>query len=489
MAYPPITALPAVPQRTQPPAEFATKGDAFLGALPAFRAEINTFGAFVDSAGAAIDADVAAADASEANAAASATAADASAQLALSYKDLAAGTANFKGSWSGLSGALAIPASVYHNGLTWVLLSSLANVASAEPGISASWVVASGDSYRRFVDNIMTKATLDFDFANNNLRTYERTGLEPKQLRRVVAAVRGSQATYNSPTGIAVALANVSRIEYSPLTGACLGLLVEEQRTRLNTASALPVSPQNATVTAAAHTISFYGTGSIVLSGAHSATLSGAGASTRVTLTFTPSAGTLTMTPSGSVVDLQLELGVSATSIIRGNEGSQVTRSADVISRALTTTNANAGSIFIEFDLISFVKGGGLNTTIVKLNDAGNSGNRGFALTLNQNTYSAYIRNASALGSISIAVADSLVPIKALVSFDNVSLKLLIAINGITNELTLGAAIDLTGFVSNLFIAGGSNMTGTGIEHSKTVKRCTYIPRALTAAEAQAITA
>lgn len=487
MAYPPITALPDVPQRTQPPAEFATKGDAFLGALPAFRAEINTFGSYIDSAGAAIDSDVAAADASEANAAASATAADASAQLALSYKDLAAGTANFKGSWSSLSGALAIPASVYHNGLTWVLLSNLANVAAAEPGISSSWVVAPGDSYRRFVDNIMTKATLDLDFANNNLRTYESNGLEPKQLRRVVAAVRGSQATYNSPTGIAVALANVSRIEYSPLTGACLGLLAEEQRTRLNTASALPVSPQNTTVTAAAHTISFYGSGSVVLTGAHSATLAGTG-SGRVTLTFTPTAGTLTMTPSGTVSDLQLELGVAATSIIRGSEGSQVTRIADVISRALTTTNVNAGSIFIEFDLTSYDKTAG-QATIVKLADGGNSGNRGFALVLSNNTYSAYIRNDSVANNISIAVADSLLPAKALISFDASTLKVLLAVNGVTKELTLGAPIDLTGFVSNIFVSGGSGMAGTFAVHSKTVKRCTYIPRATTAAEAQAMTA
>jgi hypothetical protein len=487
MAYPPITALPAVPQRTQPPAEFATKGDAFLGALPAFRAEINTFGAYVDSVGAAIDADVAAADASEASAAASATAADASAQLALSYKDLAAGTANFKGAWSSLLGALAIPASVYHNGLTWVLLSNLANVAAAEPGISASWVVASGDSYRRFIDNIMTKATLDLDFSNNNLRVYESNGLEPKQLRRVVASVRGSQATYNSPTGIAVALANVSRIEYSPLTGACLGLLVEEQRTRLNTASALPVSPQNATVTAAAHTISFYGTGSVVLSGVHSATLSGTGTSARVTLTFTPSAGTLTMTPSGSVVDLQLELGSFATSIIRGSEGSQVTRSADVISRALTTTNANAGSIFVEFDLTSYSKVG--NTTIVSLNAATQSNERGFALTIENNSIQAWIRSASSVSNASITVADSLQPMKALVSFDNIALKIMVAVNGVVSEVTNPSAVDISAFVSHLYIAGGFRISGAVGIHSKTVKRCTYIPRALTAAEAQALTA
>lgn len=402
----------------------------------------------------------------------------------------------------------------------------------------------------------MTKATLDFDFANNNLRTYERTGLEPKQLRRCLSSVRASTATYSSPTVIQAAAINAARITYAA-DGACAGLLCEEQRTNLLLHSqytgASGETPPTGWVESGTDTgttttspsprftgavrIAATGTAQreniaqiVTLAAATTYTLSAyfaAGTNAdnnvmRVTTSDTPT-GTLTLAASavtgagvysitfttvaggnyavyiglgctgnatGTVIHEtpQLEAGPAATSYIPTTTA-QVTRVADAISRALTTTNANAGSIFIEFDLTSFVKDGAASATIVKLNNSANSANRGFGLTLSQNTYSAYIRNPSSFISTSIAVADSLMPAKALISFDNATLKLMIAVNGSTNELTLGSPIDLTGLVSNLFISGGSAMAGALIEHSKTVKRCTYIPRALTAAEAQAITA
>ena len=55
----------------------------------------------------------------------------------------AQGSANFKGEWSALSGALAMPATVRHAGKFWVLLSNLASVAAAEPGVSAAWAKTS----------------------------------------------------------------------------------------------------------------------------------------------------------------------------------------------------------------------------------------------------------------------------------------------------------------------------------------------------------
>ena len=92
------------------------------------------------------------------------------------------------------------------------------------------------------------------------------------------------------------------------------GMLVEVARTNLIQGSAAPAT-QSRTVTAAAHTLSFYGTGSITLSGASTAgPLNGTGANNRVSLTFTPSAGSLTMTVSGDVRDAQLELGAFASS-------------------------------------------------------------------------------------------------------------------------------------------------------------------------------
>ncbi|MFV3388434.1 hypothetical protein ACNFCJ_24020, partial [Pseudomonas sp. NY15364] len=76
------------------------------------------------------------------------------------------------------------------------------------------------------------------------------------------------------------------------------GLLIEESRTNLLLNSAT-LATQSVTVTAVAHTLSFYGTGSVTLSGAATGTLTGTGAGNRVSLTFTPTAGTLTLTVSG----------------------------------------------------------------------------------------------------------------------------------------------------------------------------------------------
>lgn len=52
---------------------------------------------------------------------------------------VAIASANFKGAWSALTGALAVPASVFHNGAFWVLLSSVANVTTKVPGVAAEW--------------------------------------------------------------------------------------------------------------------------------------------------------------------------------------------------------------------------------------------------------------------------------------------------------------------------------------------------------------
>jgi hypothetical protein len=69
---------------------------------------------------------------------------------------------------------------------------------------------------------------------------------------------------------------------------------------------------QSVTVTAVPHTLSFSGTGSLTLSGASSAgPLVGTGVTDIVSLTFTPSAGTLTLTKSGTVTYAQLEVGTS----------------------------------------------------------------------------------------------------------------------------------------------------------------------------------
>ena len=158
---------------------------------------------------------------------------------------------------------------------------------------------------------------------------------------------RATTATYVNSTGlIATAASGELRYTYDPVTLSALGVLIEEQRTNLllNTDT---LSTQSVTVTAVAHTLSFYGTGTVTLSGASTAgPLTGSGAyPTRSTLTFTPTAGSLTLTVTGSVRYANLEVGSFATSWIP-TTGTAATRNADVLSLtgAAGRTNLIVGS-------------------------------------------------------------------------------------------------------------------------------------------------
>ena len=129
MAFVPISALPTAPSRTQPQAVFSANTDAFLTALPPLVTQIN-------AGGAAIEASQSAASTSETNAATSETNAATSASGSAS-------SANYVGLWSSLSGALNIPASVFHSDKVWSLKYNIANVAASQPGVSSDWVAVS----------------------------------------------------------------------------------------------------------------------------------------------------------------------------------------------------------------------------------------------------------------------------------------------------------------------------------------------------------
>lgn len=74
------------------------------------------------------------------------------------------------------------------------------------------------------------------------------------------------------------------------------------------------LATQSRTVTAEQHTLSFVGTGTVTLTGVSTAgPLVGTGAEDVVSLVFTPTAGSLTLTVSGTVSVAQLELGGERT--------------------------------------------------------------------------------------------------------------------------------------------------------------------------------
>lgn len=120
-----ITPLPAPPSR-QDPNHFAERADALLAALMNFVTEANELQVDVNE--------------NQTLASSAATGAQASAGAAASARDIALAAANYKGAWSVLAGALAIPATVLHNNSIWMLKESVANVALETPGVSSKWM-------------------------------------------------------------------------------------------------------------------------------------------------------------------------------------------------------------------------------------------------------------------------------------------------------------------------------------------------------------
>jgi len=174
-----------------------------------------------------------------------------------------------------------------------------------------------------------------------------------------VTFTRSTTGTRVNSTGLIESVAiNTPRFDYNPTTLAPLGLLVEESRTNLLLNSLINgtnLATQTVTVSATAHTLSFYGTGTVTLSGVSTAgPLVGTGTyPNRVVLTFTPTAGSLTLTVTGTVQFANLEVGAFATSYIP-TAASQVTRTADVATMTGTNFsdwyNQSQGAIYTQAD-------------------------------------------------------------------------------------------------------------------------------------------
>lgn len=153
MTYPEIPDLPPAPLRSQPEDQYAATASTFVGAMTLWTQAVNTAGAWIQTtlatilgyrnesasakAGAESARDTAQGHAS--SAANSASNALGYASDAAAFADIAAANANFAGQWSSLTGPLNIPATVFHNGVYWVLLNDLADVTLSEPGVTTDW--------------------------------------------------------------------------------------------------------------------------------------------------------------------------------------------------------------------------------------------------------------------------------------------------------------------------------------------------------------
>jgi hypothetical protein len=165
----------------------------------------------------------------------------------------------------------------------------------------------------------------------------------------LITFTRASTATYFNSAGVMqTAATNAPRWDYDPVTLALRGLLIEEARTNVLLNSAT-LGTQSVAATAQAYTLSFYGTGTITKSGTATGALVGTGAAQRVSQTFTPTAGSLTCTVTGSVTNAQLEAGAFATSYIPTTSAA-VTRAADACSMPVGAWyDATKGSLTCEY--------------------------------------------------------------------------------------------------------------------------------------------
>ncbi len=123
------TAFPT-PPNTNDPDNFDPRADAAFAAMGPLQTEFQAAKANVH-----VNAQSAYDNALESQASKTAAAASEANIAALS---------NFKGTWAGLAGALAKPASVFHAGAFWMLLNNLADVTTSQPGVSADWQVVGG---------------------------------------------------------------------------------------------------------------------------------------------------------------------------------------------------------------------------------------------------------------------------------------------------------------------------------------------------------
>ena len=198
--------------------------------------------------------------------------------------------------------------------------------------------------------SLLTKASLVL--TPNAIKSNKVYSIIPSNGNGDLTFTRDTVATQiNSLGNVENVLTTIPRLNYDSV-GGCPSLLLEPQRMNRLLNSAVVVTQTIAT-TGVACTVSFYGTGTIVFSGPYVGTLVGTGANNRVSLTFTPTTGSLVLTVTGSVTKGQLETGAYASSYIPTTT-IPLTRNADTFTRNNIYTNglitSAGGTWFVELN-------------------------------------------------------------------------------------------------------------------------------------------
>ena len=301
--------------------------------------------------------------------------------------------------------------------------------------------------------------------------------MTPGTLPSGVTFTRASTGTYFDVAGVMqTATTNTPRWDYDPVTHALRGMLIEEARTNLLLNSAT-LGTQSVTTTAVATTLSFYGTGTVTLSGTSTAgPLTGTGTANRVSLTFTPTAGTLTCTVTGSVTNAQVEAGGFATSYIP-TTAAAATRAVEVanITPLGAWFNASTGSLAAEFGSL-LAAGVACGFSSGSFNDVAYLSNSAVAVRVAGT--GGYGASGSAISYTGIVQKSGCAWVAGRVAISN---------NGGAVGTTLTLPTGPYAWTSNLAIGSAPWSLGTNCLNGP-IRRVRYWPRALSNAELQSVT-
>jgi hypothetical protein len=303
--------------------------------------------------------------------------------------------------------------------------------------------------------------------------------MTPGDLDARITFTRASTATYFDQNGVLqTAAVNAPRWDYNPTTHVLNGLLIEDTRTNLLLNSAT-LGTQSVAVTAQAYTLSFYGTGTITMSGAFAGTLVGSGAfPARAQTTFTPAAGTLTCTVSGSVLSAQLEAGATLATSYIPTTAAAGTRAQDTcyITPITPWYSANAFSVMGEI-----------------LNVQGTGGFLGFSDgTFGNSLYAGASGGAVANVGVSFIPTSASSPTVAMTraAITKLAYTFSPAALGMAGNGVYGgaAAMSTSPFTAPTRFVFGNDPWSMGSAFDGYIRRMRYWPRVLSNAEMQAVT-